>query len=86
MWTEVEEDLAQKETTRWRRAAWKKPASQSTAAGLVCEASDSIGSARGRRGSVSPLDLLREHDLIYLIGQSSDSWIRSHLRQKADFI
>jgi len=42
------EDLAQKETTRWRRAAWKKPASQSTAAGLACEASDSIG--EGKKG------------------------------------
>lgn len=39
-------NLAQKETTRWRRAAWRKPASQSTAAGFACDASDSMGGGR----------------------------------------
>jgi hypothetical protein len=42
-------ELAQKETTRWRRAAWRKPASQSTAAGLACDASDSICEGKGKR-------------------------------------
>jgi hypothetical protein len=43
----VEEHLAQKEMTRWRRAAWRNPASQRTAAGFACEASDSMRE-RGR--------------------------------------
>jgi hypothetical protein len=54
------EDLTQKEMTRWSRAACKKPASHSTAAGLACDASDSMGKGNNQHCFGSQRRYLRQ--------------------------